>query len=265
MESELSIKIMTRVWDDAPFTGATLLVLLALADGANDEGRCWPSVRTLTHKARCSERTTYRALDELEAAKWLTRTARDGRSTMYEVTPLSTPDILTGVTPCQGGSEQDVTHNRNEPSTAAAAVDVSPDQQQPDHENDLSRGVTPRILPTVEVRKLIGWFNVTNPEQQQAWSEAWQVAETIEQDEDAYYDPEAHLAIYLGRCREENRKPRSDLWLRFFIEDRAKHVQTLRLEADKADRREEDPQQREDRHNRALPPQGWGITDGGEA
>lgn len=43
------------VWASSPYRGEALLLHLALADFANDEGHCWPSQRTLARKARCSE------------------------------------------------------------------------------------------------------------------------------------------------------------------------------------------------------------------
>jgi hypothetical protein len=51
----MSIRIMSVVWASSPYRGEALLVHLALADFANDEGVCWPSQRTLAKKARCSE------------------------------------------------------------------------------------------------------------------------------------------------------------------------------------------------------------------
>ena len=114
----------------------------------------------------------------------------------------------------------------------------------------------PRPFPVVQQRTLQAWFNVTDGA---PWEAAWNTA--CQAPTDVFYDPAAHMAIYLSRCREERRVPRSDLWLRFFIEDRAKHIQTLQHEADAATRREEDPQQREERSNRSLPPV-WGDGEG---
>jgi hypothetical protein len=54
--------MMTAVWETAEVRGAALLILLALADYANDNGICWPSVETLARKARVSERQTHRLL-----------------------------------------------------------------------------------------------------------------------------------------------------------------------------------------------------------
>jgi hypothetical protein len=50
----MSIRIMTWVWQHSPYSGERLLLHLALADFANDEGVCFPSHSTLAKKARCS-------------------------------------------------------------------------------------------------------------------------------------------------------------------------------------------------------------------
>ena len=52
----LSVRWIGRVWEQSPYQGDKLLLHLALADFANDEGECWPSQRTLASKARCSQR-----------------------------------------------------------------------------------------------------------------------------------------------------------------------------------------------------------------
>jgi len=52
----VSIKIMSWVWDQSPYQGKALLLHLALADFANDDGLCWPSQPILAKKARCTER-----------------------------------------------------------------------------------------------------------------------------------------------------------------------------------------------------------------
>src|SRR5207245_4400823 len=62
----VSIRIMSAVWDDASYEGGTLLVLLALADWANDEGHCWPSVGAIAKKVRLSTRQVHRILKQFE-------------------------------------------------------------------------------------------------------------------------------------------------------------------------------------------------------
>ena len=64
----MSVKLMSRVWDDAPVEGSELLLMLALADSANDEGVCWPSQETLSRKTRINKRHVQRLLSRLAAA-----------------------------------------------------------------------------------------------------------------------------------------------------------------------------------------------------
>lgn len=128
-----------------------------------------------------------------------------------------------------------------------------------------------RTFPIVEARKLSSWFGIVTPEQQQAWTAAWNAAEAIAVthpiDLDVEYDPQADLAIYLSRCREERRQPMASRWLRFFIEDRQQFIETLRSDVEARRRANETPQEREDRLNKPLPPADWGVpaADGEQA
>src|SRR6201994_4267661 len=63
----MSIRVMTAVWDHTPYEGGELLVLLALADWADDQGRCWPSVPAIAQKARMKERQVYNILRKVRA------------------------------------------------------------------------------------------------------------------------------------------------------------------------------------------------------
>src|SRR5258705_11620743 len=54
----MSIRLMSQVWEDTRIgSQAELLVLLALADDARDDGLCWPSMRSIAGKARIEERS----------------------------------------------------------------------------------------------------------------------------------------------------------------------------------------------------------------
>lgn len=61
----MSIKIMTRVWEKSQFKGSKLLLLLAIADNANDKGEAWPGVEYLAKKTRLTERHITRLITEL--------------------------------------------------------------------------------------------------------------------------------------------------------------------------------------------------------
>lgn len=89
---------MSRVWSHSQQRGGELLVMLALADFANDAGESWPSVPTLAQKARLTERQTQRVLKNLEESGELRRTKSNGgrnRRSHYFVTITENPDIIT--------------------------------------------------------------------------------------------------------------------------------------------------------------------------
>lgn len=82
---------MAQIWDEADdLQGSRLLVMLALADWANDGGYCWPSSEALAQKARMSRATVFRVLADLEQAGYVERQVRPGHSTMYRVVPRPT-------------------------------------------------------------------------------------------------------------------------------------------------------------------------------
>src|SRR3990167_1522930 len=65
----MSIRLMSMIWDESPCKGTELLMLLAIADYASDEGRAWPAVRTLARKCRLSERQAQNLIRELQSKK----------------------------------------------------------------------------------------------------------------------------------------------------------------------------------------------------
>lgn len=95
----MSIKVMSRVWAQSSRKDGELLVLLALADFANDQGECWPSMPVLAHKARLTERQVRRVLDKLAEAGEIRRIRSTGgrnKRTRYSITLAENPDIITG-------------------------------------------------------------------------------------------------------------------------------------------------------------------------
>jgi hypothetical protein len=52
----MSIRIMTQVWERSQHKGSELLLMLAIADNANDRGLAYPSLNTLAKKTRITRR-----------------------------------------------------------------------------------------------------------------------------------------------------------------------------------------------------------------
>lgn len=62
-------------------------VLISLADNANDEGYCWPSISTISERTCFSERAVQNAIKWLEDSGLLRANRDNGRHTTYVVTP----------------------------------------------------------------------------------------------------------------------------------------------------------------------------------
>jgi len=77
----MSVKVSAWVWEHSKTTGNDRLLLLAIADCADDDGdNAWPSVDTLAEKATCSERTVQRRIQHLEEVGCLTVLRGAGRN-----------------------------------------------------------------------------------------------------------------------------------------------------------------------------------------
>lgn len=75
----MSIRVLAQIWDFGPEDRSELLVLLALADFANDEGECWPSMVGVAQKARMTERGAQKIVRRLEEDGWLKIDTGGGR------------------------------------------------------------------------------------------------------------------------------------------------------------------------------------------
>lgn len=106
----MSIKIMTRIWDESKQKGSKLLLLLAISDNANDEGFAFPGIEYLAHKTRMSERHTYRLIEELEAGKeiYVNRRGPNGRHNRYIITlGISQDDLRVRLVRYMGHSQDE--------------------------------------------------------------------------------------------------------------------------------------------------------------
>lgn len=83
---------MTKVWEWSQAEGAVLLVALALADHADDDGYCYPGVERIAKKCRISARSVQRHIaalcdmKELEVALGKGVTVQGGSTNRYRLT-----------------------------------------------------------------------------------------------------------------------------------------------------------------------------------
>jgi hypothetical protein len=84
----MSIRKMAQVWEKSQHKGTALLLLLAIADNANDEQIAWPSIITLSKKIRMSHRFTRLMVRKLAQSGELEILEEGGghRSTRYKIT-----------------------------------------------------------------------------------------------------------------------------------------------------------------------------------
>ncbi len=85
----MSTIVMTACWPLQGMSPAQKAVLISLADNANDDGVCWPSIATIGSRTCLSERAVRNALRWLEEAGLLKSHQRFGRSTWYTITPAA--------------------------------------------------------------------------------------------------------------------------------------------------------------------------------
>lgn len=81
----MSVSLMAYAWRMPCDNLSTKLILLKLADHANDDGVCWPSWGHLTKHTGCSRATVARSLNELEQMGIITRESRLGTSNVYNL------------------------------------------------------------------------------------------------------------------------------------------------------------------------------------
>jgi len=89
----MSVKVMTAVWDHSRAKGSALLLLLAIADNANDYGLAWPGIETLAQRTRIGKRATIKQLEKLEKTGELMIYRRSGQHNHYILNVNATDEM----------------------------------------------------------------------------------------------------------------------------------------------------------------------------
>lgn len=79
----MSIHVSSAVWRTPVGDPYKKAILLKLADNCNDDGMCWPSIRTIAQNTEISKSTVCEKLKQLEEEGWLIREQKPFMSTAY--------------------------------------------------------------------------------------------------------------------------------------------------------------------------------------
>lgn len=141
----MSVRASNWAWKTA-LQPTQKIVLLALADIADDAGLCWPSLKTLAVKCHVSPRTIQRTVKEFEDCGLLeitTRFAANGRQTSNGYVLRLDGETWSPFAPAKGREG-----DRLSPSISAGRGEgdsLSPSPQARRREGDIS--VTPGVTP----------------------------------------------------------------------------------------------------------------------
>jgi hypothetical protein len=93
----MSIRAINWAWEQRVGKPSAKFVLATLADYASDDGKCWPSLRTIKIRTELSRDSVLRAIRFLKSKNLLTVIPRgDGRSALSNVYQLNyKPERLT--------------------------------------------------------------------------------------------------------------------------------------------------------------------------
>jgi hypothetical protein len=137
----MSVKATTWAWYDSKAEGADLLVLLALADFADESGRCFGSWGTMQRKTKLARSTIARCIKRLEASGELT--VIEGAKTLNGRN-LATVWQLPVKGGCQNETGLNVTLPRSDSDTTPGPILTLPrsDSDTPTQSNVLKRSLT---------------------------------------------------------------------------------------------------------------------------
>ena len=141
----MSVKYMSMVWSDMPeLNGTNLLVMLALSDHANDDGVCWPSIKSLAKKSRISTRQAKRVVKDLVERGYVRIAEKGGgrgKTTVYVMNQKG--DVVSPFTEGKKGDKNDANESVKG-DTQGQKGDMAPHAH-----------VEPSLEPTTETPKTL--------------------------------------------------------------------------------------------------------------
>jgi len=145
----MSVRIMSEVFERSKTQGNARLVLLSLADSCNDDASCWPSIRKIAEKANISEPITKKYLNALIQIGVITRDERE------DFSGRQTSNLYTIIVEKIGDDEitQNVIHQVTSPSRLKTFKGLTAVNVGGDNCGEVVVGVTKVSLPIMNHHK----------------------------------------------------------------------------------------------------------------
>lgn len=151
-------------------------VLLALANHADPDGKCWPSVARLCLYTALSERTVQNALRRLEGQGLLHCQERTGTSTMYELHPRSKctpPPQEVHPTPAAAAPKPSMNHQEPTALSKRGRSHRLPEGWQPEpHDLEWATQAYPNVEVTHETDRFRDYW-IGNGKAMVDWRATW--------------------------------------------------------------------------------------------
>lgn len=145
----MSIKIMTMVFSVKVGSASRKLILLKLADNADDSGRCWPSQKYLTEACEISERSLRNHLRKLEEDGFITAVPKYENGVRVGTEYTLNINALQEIAPARQNLPVDDHHRQIFPPLPAESAATLRQNLPPNHHMEPSenRHITPTSLP----------------------------------------------------------------------------------------------------------------------
>ena len=158
----MSIEALNWAWEQPVAKAATKLVLLALADHANADGECWPSMKRIAERSDISPRHVSRAIDELIDLGLVEKSNRRRHGGQYRGWDYR---ILVQRTPASIGNQVPLTSGHGRPAPADTGVRSEPSEN---HQEESIAATPPEksakkdeLFEAVAAACGIDWTNLT--------------------------------------------------------------------------------------------------------
>jgi len=147
----MSIELMSHAWK-ASIKTSSKMVLLALCDNANEQGRCFPSIKTIALRCSMSVRSVQNQIAILMEKGYLTKQERMGRSSLYFITDPCKWCTPANSAPLQTTTQTPANHDETPAQFAGGGANAAPitiTQSSHNHKRTTNKGVCVRdLIPT---------------------------------------------------------------------------------------------------------------------